>query len=96
MSEFFLTDPDNMSDEDNDKSNSQYRMPTFDFKEQVVSKLQTEWNVPLRTAQVAVIDLKKISYMCYHYKLNPRQTAEMMISEVERLYKYADGKWHYV
>ncbi len=94
MSKLFLTDPDNQSDEDNPLS--QYRLPTFDFKEKVVEKLMMEWKVPFRVAQVAVIDLKKISYMCYHYKLNPRQTAEMMISEVERLYKFEDGKWHYV
>jgi len=91
MSEFFLTDPDNLSDEEIEK-----RKPTnisFDYKERIREHLR-EAGVPLRVADCATIDLKYLINECFAYKLTPFQTARMMISEVERIYM-TDDKWHY-
>lgn len=51
--------------------------------------------VPLRPAELAVIDLRKYLYMAQHNNLSPKQTANIMMSEVERIYKREDGTWCY-
>ncbi len=92
MSKFFLTNPDDVSDE---LKNSKRRKVTIDFKEQVSSQLQ-HLGVPFIVADLAVIDLGFLMKSCRINKLSPSQTADMLIGQVKERYTNEDGTWHYV
>ncbi len=92
MSKFFLTNPDDVSDE---LKESKRRKVTVEFKEQVSAQLE-RIGVPFVVARVAVIDLGFLMKSCRINKLNPSQTADMLISQVKERYTNEDGTWHYV
>ena len=93
MASLFLTDPDARTLEQlNDKKQSGNRF--IRFKELVCLELQ-KLDVPLRAAEVAVIDdVGAIMKTCLIERIGPRATAELMYGPVEKIYK-TDGKWHY-
>ena len=79
MSSMFLTTP-KVADESKKK-------PTpFDYKEAVTAVFM-RWGVPLRPAEVAVIDYKSEVYNAYHARLTPVEVAVTMIDKVRREYK---------
>lgn len=61
-------------------------MPSWDYKEAVTAALM-RWNVPLRPAELAVIDYKSDMIRGYHEKLTPEQTAVKMVDKIRRVYK---------
>ena len=85
MSDMFLTSPEShlISKREN---------IVWDHKERVIQELMA-FGVPLRPAELAVIDFRSLLYLAQHNKLTPFQTARMMLEEVERLYKRADESW---
>lgn len=94
MSAFFLTDPDNQSDEDKSKyvkkpsGNKSIR-----YKEAVAVEL-TNFGVPKFTAELAVIDLRGTVIACMHKKHTPHEAAKILLTPIEKMYK-TDGTWHY-
>lgn len=90
MSDAYLTTPGS------DKSHllSKKENIFWDHKEATVVELQ-KLGVPLRPAELAVIDLRSLLYIAQKNKLTPNQTASMMFSEVERVYTDAEGNWHF-
>lgn len=88
MSSMFLTNPDNPN------SSKKKENIFWDHKEKTIAEF-IELGVPLRPAELAVIDLRTLLYIAQKNKLSPRQTAEMMLPEVERLYKKDDETWRH-
>ena len=82
MSKMFLTDPEK-------SSGKKEKLTPFDYKEAVTAAFM-EWNIPLRTAELAVIDFKSDVYLGYREKLTPKQTAVKMVDKVRKLYKVDD------
>lgn len=66
----------------------------WDHKEATIQEFMN-LGVPLRPAELAVIDLKSYLYIAQRNKLTPEQTARMMLPEVERVYKRKNGTWSY-
>lgn len=92
MSQFFLTDPDNLSD-DNRPAKKPSGSASIRFKERVAVELQA-LGVPKGAAEVAVIDLRSMYIPYYHNKASPSEAALNMLVRVSTLYK-TDKKWHY-
>ena len=90
MSEFFLTNPDSPPSHLLTKKGN----VSFDYKEKVQRALM-ELGVPLRPAELAVIDLK--TYLKYGHaeKMTPKEVADFILCEVRRLYIREDGTWAY-
>ena len=63
------------------------------YKESVIASL-TSIGVPLKIAEIAVIDLKFKVTTGYHRKQTSKETALLMIDMINRIYKYEDGTWH--
>ena len=66
---------------------------SFDYKEQVAFGL-TRYDVPLRIAEIAVIDLRYEVNVGFHNKWSTDLTAITMLEKVKKIYA-TDGKWHY-
>ena len=66
---------------------------SFDYKEQVAFSL-VHYDVPLRIAEIAVIDMRYEVNVGFHNKWSTDLTAITMLEEVKRVYM-TDGKWHY-
>lgn len=66
---------------------------SFDYKERVCEAL-VECQVPVRIAEIAVIDLRTNINVGFHNKLSARETAAGMLKQVDKIYKTED-KWHY-
>lgn len=62
------------------------KLTPFDYKEAVTATLM-KWGVPLRPAELAVIDYRSEVWEGYHAKLTSEQTAVKMIDKVRRVYK---------
>lgn len=67
---------------------------SFDYKEQVAFQLARHYDVPLRIAEIAVIDLRYEVNVGFHNKWSTDLTAITMLEKVKRIYM-TDGKWHY-
>lgn len=89
MSKLFLTKPKS----DDSHLLTKQQNVDFDFKEDVVYELIAH-GVPMRPAEVTVIDFKHIMRICIKNKLNARQTAKMMLETVKQAY-CRNGKWSY-
>lgn len=89
MSKLFLTNPSQPSHLLTKDENL-----IWNFKEAVTAEL-IKCGVPFRIAELAVIDLKKFLILAQHNKLTAEQTANMLMCEVERLYKNNEGIWHF-
>ena len=61
--------------------NKKKKMPSWDFKEAVTATLM-RWNVPLRPAELAVIDYSSDVWQGWHKKLTPEQTAVKMVDKI--------------
>ena len=82
-----LTDPDNPSGVDKLR-------PSWDYKEAITKRL-IELNVPLRVAELVVIDHSYAVTVCCVNKLTPFQAAEKIILEIAKQnYTNKDGSWH--
>lgn len=68
------------------KKGKKKKMPSFDYKEAVTAALM-RWNVPLRPAELAVIDYSSDVWQGYHEKLTPTQTAIRMVDKIRKAYK---------
>lgn len=90
MSEQFLTSPGSDKSHLISKKENNY----WDHKEATVTEFMN-LGLPLRCAELAVIDLKPLLFIAQKNKLTPKQTADMMLSEVERVYMKDDGTWPY-
>lgn len=80
MSKMFLTNPKVAV------KGRKKKMPSWDYKEAVTAALM-RWNVPLRPAELAVIDYKSDVWQGYHAKLTPEQVAVKMVDKIRRVYK---------
>ena len=78
MSKTFLTNPK--------APGKKPKLTPFDYKEAVTAKLM-EWDVPLRPAELAVIDYRSEVYQGYKDKLTPTQTAVSMVDKIRKVYK---------
>ncbi len=78
MSKAFLTNPKT-------SDGKKPKLTPFDFKEAVTATFM-KWGVPLRSAELAVIDYKSDVYQGYKDKLTPIQTAVRMIDKVRESY----------
>ena len=78
----FLTDPDNLETE---KVDRKIKKCPFDYKEAVCARLQ-EMDIPLRKAELAVIDMKSYVINGFHNKDSAMTTAFKMLPEVKRIY----------
>lgn len=90
MSSLFLTNPGTLKSHFLSKKQNIF----WDHKEATVTEFMN-LGVPLRPAELAVIDLKSLLYIAQKNKLTSKQTADMMLSEVKRLYKKEDGTWRH-
>jgi hypothetical protein len=57
------------------------------YQESVISSLNS-LGVPLRTAELACIDFRASIGIALNNKLQPAVTASMLLSEVQRVYRY--------
>lgn len=81
MSDLFLTNPGTFH------KNRKKKPPSlFDYKEAVADCLM-ELGIPLRTAEVAVIDMKSCVYAGHHDKIDPMTVAVNMETEVRSAYR---------
>jgi hypothetical protein len=80
MSKMFLTNPKVA------KKGKKKKMLSFDYKEAVTAALM-RWGVPLRPAELAVIDYSSDVWQGWHEKLTPEQTAVKMVDKIRRVYK---------
>lgn len=87
MTSWNLTNPDNPSIE-------RGGIPTWDHKEATVYELQ-RLGVPLRPAELAVVDYRIMLYACQKGKMSPCQTANMMYDTVKTAYCNKDGTWKF-
>jgi len=78
MSKTFLTNP-KASD------GKKPKLTPFDFKETVTATFM-KWGIPLRIAELAVIDYKSDVYQGYKDKLTPMQTAVKMVDKIRKVY----------
>ena len=78
MSKTFLTNP-------KAPDGKKPKLTPFDYKEAVTAKLM-EWGVPLRPAELAVIDYKSDVYQGFKDKLTPKQTAIKMVDKIREAY----------
>jgi hypothetical protein len=92
MSKFFLTDPDNLSD-DNPRPTKPKGSASIRYKEAVAIELQ-RLGVPRETSEIAVIDFRILYLPFMHDKESPHLAATAMLPRVQQVYK-TDGKWHY-
>lgn len=76
----FMTDPDNVD------YGRRYRRSDHDYKEEIVAELM-RMNVPMRKAELAVIDLKQYVIEGWHNKDSALTTALKMFREVKRIYR---------
>jgi len=77
----YFTDPENAN-----PKRFNHQKTDFDYKEAVAAHLM-EMDVPLRSAEVAVIDLKQYVIDGYRNKVSPLTTAFKMLPDVKRMYK---------
>lgn len=89
-----ITDVENQNDADFEFSRKKRTGITTDYKECVEAAL-IKRGAPFRVAEVACIDLRGTVTLCFHNKLTPAQTAEMLWQQVEKIYKHENGRWHY-
>ena len=66
---------------------------SFDYKEQVAFSL-VHYDVPLRIAEIAVIDMRYEVNVGFHNKWSTDLTAITMLEAVKKTYM-TNGKWHY-
>lgn len=92
MNPLFCTD--NQSDEDLPSPKKRSGNKSIRYKEDVCDAL-TRIGVPIRTAEVAVIDHRGVVITGMHNKHTPLQTATTMLPAVEKMYKTKEGTWHY-
>lgn len=59
------------------------------FKEDVTKCLIADCGIPLRKAEVAVIDLRGKVSEGYHGRLTPLDTAKMMLPYIEKIYNHS-------
>ena len=75
----------NNTNPDNPPERYKPRKIDWDWRDAVVDALHNK-GVPRETAGVVVIDLREALDTCAKGKLNPEQTAEMLIPRVQELY----------
>ena len=90
MSDLFLTNPDSPKSHLLTKKAN----VSWDHKERTVAAL-IEMGVPLRCAELAVIDFRGGLYSAQKRRLSPHQTAQLLFQACEPIYTNKDGSWHY-
>ena len=80
MSDLFMTNPGPFK-----KIRKKKPPSLFDYKEAVADCLM-QLGIPLRTAEVAVIDMKSCVYAGHHDKIDPMDVAVNMEAEVRKAY----------
>ncbi len=85
MSKTFLTDPKAAD------TGKQKKLTPFDYKEAVTATFM-RWGVPLRPAELAVIDYRAEVNQAWHAKLTPNQLAVKMIDKVRKVYGVTDER----
>lgn len=90
MSEFFLTNPEDPTFVPPTKRDTNRY---WGHKESTVKELMN-LGVPLRPAELAVIDFRTELYLCQRNKLTPEQTARMLLDNTKRVYTNDEGEWH--
>lgn len=66
---------------------------SFSYQEKVTTALKA-LNVPLRIAEIAVIDFRYNVTVGFHKRTLPAKVARRMLKKVKEVYS-EDGKWHY-
>lgn len=89
MSKAFLTKPNSPTSHLIGKVQNVH----WDHKEATIRELVKE-GVPLRVAELAMIDMRGYLFSAQRNKLTPKQAAGIMFEEIERMYK-AGPVWHY-
>ncbi len=77
----------NMNNTNPDNPPKRYipRKIDWDWRDSVISELQ-KLHVPFQIATVSVIDQRESLDSCAKNKLTPKQTADLLISVIERVY----------
>jgi hypothetical protein len=95
---YFMTDPDNVSDELADKPKIKRRGQFVRYCDRVVQEL-VHLGMPLRAAEVALIDMRHTAFVAYNDKEVPLTAAERIFNKAKDIYtdKDKDGNrtWHY-